>query len=299
MAALCRALPCAASVLYNSDGTTTSFSASDDSMNDSHVYQSPGDDLISAVATNSDDATAPAYLNNVVAPSSEWSTTGISNSLTSLAVQPDGSIDAIQSGAGSLRASLVHFTSGGQSDGTTFDDVTVSISSISTVAVQPVAGGFDVLAAGSGYSVARFDSGGSLDTTFGNAGIATPTSPLPSGEGEGEGGIGGVSENPQMVVEPDGALVLAGLEPGSGSNDDLVLVKYLADGQPDTSFDSTGIASDVPPEQNQGLPAGEWSLVAGSVHHYPETTADFVPALGDFPIWAKPYVTSSLSIEGE
>jgi uncharacterized delta-60 repeat protein len=206
-------------------------------MNDTHVYQNPGDYLIQAIATTTSGGTSYGELNNEVAPSSEWSTTGIANSLTSLAVQPDGSIDAIQSGAGSLPASLVQFMSGGQSDGTTFDNVTASISSISTVAIQPVAGGFDVLAGGSGYSVARFDSSGALDTTFGNAGIASPASALSTPNS----GVGGVGENPQMIVEPNGNIVLAGLECAGGGDDDLILAEYLANGQPNTSFGSSGI----------------------------------------------------------
>jgi uncharacterized delta-60 repeat protein len=87
--------------------------------------------------------------------------------------------------------------------------------------------------------VARFNSDGSLDTTFGNAGIASPSSALATGSA----GVGGVGENPQIFVEPDGNIVLAGLEPdtGGGGADDLVLAEFQADGQPDDSFGTSGI----------------------------------------------------------
>jgi len=87
--------------------------------------------------------------------------------------------------------------------------------------------------------LARFNSDGSLDTTFGNAGIAAPTSPLPTGTA----GVGGVGENAQMFVEPDGNIVLAGLEPdsGGGGADDLILAEFMADGQPDGSFGTLGV----------------------------------------------------------
>jgi hypothetical protein len=71
--------------------------------------------------------------------------------------------------------------------------VSASIPTISAVAVQPIAGGFDILAAGSGYSVARFNSDGSLDTSFGGDGIAT---------------IGAWTDAPsQILVQPDGEII--------------------------------------------------------------------------------------------
>jgi uncharacterized delta-60 repeat protein len=227
------------------DGSSDTLTSPDSMSSDTHVYQSPGDYLIQAVATAAD-GNSPAMLSNDVAPASEWSILsplppgeghGEGGAVTSVALQPDGSIVTVNSGDSS--GPLVRFTSSGQPDGTTFDDVSASIATLTSVAVQSIPGGFDVLAAGSGYSVARFNSDGSLDTTFGNAGVATPASALATGTA----GVGGVSENPQMFIEPDGEIVLAGLEPdtGGGGADDLILAEFTPDGQPDGTFGTSGI----------------------------------------------------------
>jgi uncharacterized delta-60 repeat protein len=216
------------------DGSSDNLTSPDSMSGDTHIYQSAGDYLIQAVATASD-GNSPATLANDVAPASEWSASGVTGAVTSVAVQPDGSIVTVNSGDSG--GPLVRFTSSGQPDGTTFDNVSASIATISSVAIQSIPGGFDILAAGSGYSVARFNSDGSLDTTFGNAGIATPSLAT------GTAGVGGVGENPQMFVEPDGNIVLAGLEPdsGGGGADDLILAEFQADGQPDDSFGTDGV----------------------------------------------------------
>jgi hypothetical protein len=163
------------------DGSSDTLTSPDSMSGGTHIYQSPGDYLIQAIATAAD-GNSPAVLNNDVAPASEWSASGVTGAVTRVAVQPDGSIVTVDSGAAD--GPLVRFTSSGQLDGTTFDDVSASIATITSVAVQPVPGGLDIVAAGSGYSVARFNSDGSLDTTFGNAGIATPSSALATGTAE-------------------------------------------------------------------------------------------------------------------
>ncbi len=235
------------------DGSSDTLSGSDSMSSDTHVYQSPGDYLIQAVATASD-GNSPAMLDIDAAPAAEWSASGISGAIADLAVQPDGSIVGIQNVTGSQPAnSLVRYTSSGQNDGTTFADVSASIPTITAVAIQPVASplpsgegpgvrAFSVLAAGEAppspgegpyFNIARFNSDGSLDTTFGGNGIAS--APLPLGENP--------AENVQMFVQPDGDIVLAGIAPdiGGGGDDDLVLARFTAPGQLDALFGSYGI----------------------------------------------------------
>ena len=182
---------------------------------------------------------------------------GISN----LAVQPDGSILAVQSGIGLQPVtSLVRFDASGNPDGTTFDDISAQIPAIAAIAIQPTVGWasspsvdtdpqasdvFGILAAGisplppgegqgvRAFAVARYNSDGTLDQSFGTAGIAI-SPPLPPGEGQGEGTAGdSQGQNVQILVQPDGKLVLAGLLP-DGSNEDLELVRFTPNGQLDS-----------------------------------------------------------------
>jgi uncharacterized delta-60 repeat protein len=97
------------------------------------------------------------------------------------------------------------------------------------VAVQPDG---KVLAAGLGktvsiYEVVRFNVNGTLDLSFGKRGIASmylATNVNPS--------VG------QMVLQPDGKIVVAGLNGG-----DLAVERFTGDGNPDTTFGSNGFAS--------------------------------------------------------
>ncbi len=233
------------------DGSSDTLSGSDTMSSDTHVYQSPGDYLVQAVATASD-GNSPAMLDIDATPAAEWSASDLSGAIADIAVQPDGSIVAIQNVTGSQPAnSLIRYTASGQNDGTAFDDLSASIPTITAVTIQPETSplplgegpgvrAFDILAAGEApsspgngpyFNIARFNSDGSLDTTFGGNGIAS--APLPLGQG------GDV----QMLVEPDGDIVLAGIEPdsGGGGDDDLVLARFTSGGQLNTTFGSSGI----------------------------------------------------------
>jgi uncharacterized delta-60 repeat protein len=158
---------------------------------------------------------------------------GLAGSLSSLAVQPDGSIVGVESGTG-FQPVIARFDSSGQPDGTTFDDVSPYLATISSVAVQPVSGGFAILAGGSGFNVARFNSDGSLDTAFGGDGIASPVIP-------GQGSQVNLSQLPSnLLVQADTKVVLVGLLPDVSGAEDLELVRYTADGQLDPSFGYNG-----------------------------------------------------------
>ncbi len=160
----------------------------------------------------------------------------------------NGSIVAVQSGIG-LQPVLVRYDDTGTPDGTTFDDVSSQISEITAVAVQPQADGFDIVVAGSGvtgsplpsgegqgvrgFSVARYNSDGSIDTTFGNDGTASL-------------GPGTWTNAPsKLLVQRDGDIVLVGIEAvfGSTTDDDLVVARFTRDGQPDHSFNGDGIVT--------------------------------------------------------
>ena len=223
------------------DGSTDNLASPANMNYDTHIYQALGDYLVRAYATSSA-GIYPAALNVDVQPvqektfgSANGSVSAMAGSLSSLAVQPDGSIVALQSGAGG--GPIVRFSSAGQPDGTTFDSVSASIPTLSAVAVESVAGVSDIVAAGSGYCVAGFNSDGSLDTSFGGDGIA---STCPLGEGQSGLGEGGSAVPSSLLVQANGDIVLVGLEPVSGGNDDLLLVRFTPTGQLDTSFGSGG-----------------------------------------------------------
>jgi uncharacterized delta-60 repeat protein len=81
----------------------------------------------------------------------------------------------------------------------------------------------------SGFSLMRLNSNGSLDTSFGNQGVVRTSFPSTTGE-------------PQIVVQPDGKIVLAtgaGVQAGKyvAAFD---LARYNADGSLDTSFGNRG-----------------------------------------------------------
>lgn len=154
----------------------------------------------------------------------------------SVAVQGDGKIIAAGYSTG-LHFSLVRYNLNGSLD-TTFGGTGKVITDIGTesliysVALQPdgriVAAG-STWSSGSGFAaaIARYQSDGSLDTSFNSTGVVTFYLP------------GGYTEIHGVAIQPDGKIVAAGTH-DNGTNDDIVVLRYLADGRADTSFHGTG-----------------------------------------------------------
>ncbi len=76
------------------------------------------------------------------------------------------------------------------------------------------------------FALARYDSDGQLDTTFGTGGKVLTD-------------LGGQDEAFGLVVQPDGNLVAAGVSTAAGSLD-FALVRYAANGSLDSSFGTNG-----------------------------------------------------------
>lgn len=77
------------------------------------------------------------------------------------------------------------------------------------------------------FALARYNSNGSLDTTFNTTGkITTPIGPANNSAFS-------------MAIQGDGKIIAAGFA-NNGSNDDFALARYNSDGSLDTSFDSDG-----------------------------------------------------------
>jgi competence ComEA-like helix-hairpin-helix protein len=79
-----------------------------------------------------------------------------------------------------------------------------------------------------GFALARYNSDGSLDSTFGTDGKVTTDF--------GTAYRGGLAD---VVVQPDGKIVVAG-QNYNGSNHDFALVRFNSDGSLDTTFDTDG-----------------------------------------------------------
>jgi uncharacterized delta-60 repeat protein len=104
----------------------------------------------------------------------------------------------------------------------------------SSVVIQPdgkivVAGGaFPLFTFLGDFKVVRYNSNGSLDTSFGDGGIVTTTFP------EGSYAF-------DVALQADGKIIAAGtvfvdFNPGESSNTDFALARYNPDGTPDATF---------------------------------------------------------------
>ncbi len=107
------------------------------------------------------------------------------------------------------------------------------------------------------FTVARYNTDGSLDTTFGSGGYAFTDV---SGTGEDDVARG-------LVIQPDGKIVVAGYPTESGEGAAFGVTRYNADGSADTTFGAGGvvvttIAGDTEAE-GVALGAGGTIVVAG------------------------------------
>jgi uncharacterized delta-60 repeat protein len=85
------------------------------------------------------------------------------------------------------------------------------------------------------FEVVRYNSNGSLDTSFGDGGIVTTTFP------QGSYAFG-------VALQPDGKIIATGtvfvaFDPGESSNTDFALARYNPDGTPDATFGNGGQVS--------------------------------------------------------
>jgi uncharacterized delta-60 repeat protein len=167
--------------------------------------------------------------------------------LYSLAIQPDGKIVAAGFGPSSTGGvAVARYNSDGTLDsgfGTT-GIVTVDLLAFSGAHAVSLQTDGKIVIAGQAsdgtltrFGLARFNSDGTLDTSFGPAGDGGST----------------LSVEPyamyatSLVIQPDGRLIAAGMiehggEP-AGPAKDFVLVRYTADGLNDTTFGSSGTSA--------------------------------------------------------
>lgn len=164
--------------------------------------------------------------------------------VNALALQPDGKI--VAAGYGCLDGcfdesfALVRYTASGAPDPNFGQGgvVTTNFYSGSSDRAQAVVLQPDgkIVAAGYGrerslnenFALARYNSDGSLDTSFGDGGkVITDFS-------------GSVDSAQALILQFDGKLIAAGFATNSTGNRDFALVRYNADGTLDTSFGAGG-----------------------------------------------------------
>ena len=148
----------------------------------------------------------------------------------SVAIQPDGKI--IVAGYSNHSIALVRYHANGSLD-TSFNGTgkVTTAGAGGLVAIQPdgkiiVAGAFSN-GNNSDFALLRYNTNGSLDTSFNGTGMVTTA-------------IGsGTDASTSVALQSDGKIVVAGWS-SNGSNEDFALVRYTGSGALDSSFGSGG-----------------------------------------------------------
>ncbi len=169
---------------------------------------------------------------------------GSNDGANSVAIQSDGKIVVVgNSFSGRMKFALARYNPNGSLDTTLNGDgiVTTSIGRSSayaySVAIQSdgkivVAGSSDN-GNDSEFALTRYNSNGSLDTTFDGDGTVTTN-------------IGVYSDGARSVaIQSDGKIVVAGYS-DNGNNQDFALARYNSNGSLDTTFDGDGtVTTDI------------------------------------------------------
>ncbi|MDD2949815.1 MAG: hypothetical protein PHU29_03405, partial [Sulfuricurvum sp.] len=249
-------------VRYNSDGTlditfdgdgmvTTNF-FSYDSIN-SIVVQSDGKILAAGTTNNTNDIALARY-NSDGSLDTTFGTNGkVSTDLGTnfdsgkdITLQADGKI--LVAGFSNEVFALVRYNSDGSLD-TSFDSDGIVLTAVSDYSAAQsvtvldngkiIVAGFSGSGSSSDFAVVRYNSDGSLDTTFSDDGmIITPV-----------GTSADIAYS--VVIQSDGKILLGGY--ATNSTTDFAIVRYNIDGSLDTSFGVSGkISTDIGTDSNIG-----------------------------------------------
>jgi uncharacterized delta-60 repeat protein len=228
---------------------TTDFIGSDDSVH--ALVRQPDGKLVAAGSTstssNTDFALARYHPDGSLDSSfgiggkATTDFAGGFDSASALVLQPDGKLVAAGSsstGANGVFA-LARYHSDGSLDSSFGSGGKVTtvfaggVDSASALVLQPdgklVVAGFTTGGGGADCALARYNSDGSLDSSFGSGGKVTTNFVA-----------GGTCLAYALVLQPDGKLVSAGWAYTGGLGTDFALVRYNADGSLDSSFGSGG-----------------------------------------------------------
>jgi uncharacterized delta-60 repeat protein len=263
---------------FDTDGKTTIAIGSSDDYGASVVIQTDGKII---VCGNSQMSTTIDFsiirLNNNGSLDTTFDTDGklttsfsISNSYgASVGIQADGKIIAGGSiqGTTNIDFGMVRYNSNGSLD-TTFDTdgkVTTDIGSasdiVTTIAIQTdgkiLLGGNSVIGTFNVFALARFNTNGSLDTTFDTDGKTTT--------------LFNDAISNSMKIQLDGKIVLAGTN-SNGADTDIALARYNSNGSLDNTFDTDGkVTTAIGTTNDYGnavtISPNDKILVAGQVYN--------------------------------
>lgn len=159
--------------------------------------------------------------------------TGYYDFATSITLQSDGKI--LVSGGANGKPALVRYNSDGTLDNSFGQLGRVIVNSVQapSVKIELLPNG-KVISLGrlttlpESYSIIKFNSNGSLDNTFASGGILSKT-------------VADIVVLNDMVLLPDGTVVIAGAGKNSLGPSDFIVIKHNGDGTMDTGFGSNGI----------------------------------------------------------
>lgn len=160
-------------------------------------------------------------------------------------LQADGKIivgggvyTGVSNGPTTMEYALARYNTDGSLDETFGDDgivtteVGLGIGMAYSVAVQTdgkiLAAGYATAPIFSDYTLVRYNSDGSLDTSFGNGGKASTF-------------VGAWSSAHDMVIQADGRIVLGGSAHNTGARQNFTLTRYNTDGTLDTTYGNNGV----------------------------------------------------------
>ncbi len=179
--------------------------------------------------------------------------TSTSSTIQEIAIQADGKIVAAGPSviSSNNRFTLVRYEANGNLDNSfgTGGVVTTVIpsstsSNIQGVSIQSdgkiVAAGFSFISSSNRFTLARYDTSGSLDASFGTAGIVTTEIPTSTN-----------SAALSLVLQTDGKIVAAGHSNTPQTN--FTLARYNPNGSLDTSFNGNGVIITTIPNSTLSL----------------------------------------------
>ncbi len=166
---------------------------------------------------------------------------GFDDSASAVALQADGKM--VVGGTSNGAFALARYTASGALDdsfGSGGKVLTAFTGTLSGLAIQPDGASFKVLVAGSvanDFFLARYDSGGNLDPTFGD--LVNPADPTGPRTGTvATDFFGSVDTASALALGPStsGAIVVVGKATTQAGDEEFALARYHADGTPDLSF---------------------------------------------------------------
>ena len=164
---------------------------------------------------------------------------GVTDRANGVSIQADGKIviAGISQGSEGGKFTLARYNTDGSLDNSFGNGGTVTTvlrfsDAANDLAIQPdgkiVAAGSSYDGAVAGFALVRYNTNGSLDSSFGTNGTVITT-------------IGSLSTAQDVAIQTNGKIVAAGRSQLPGAFSDFTLTRYNANGSPDTSFGTNGV----------------------------------------------------------